>query len=1284
MVQDKSNTFVDNIISQLDMGISIIPLLGSGFSASAGIPTIGILENYFARCVYDSVSSIGFSAPSEERAWNPRSDNWPVFNDVLNQKDKAYWTKKIFNNFNTISNKAVDKNTLGIVQEAIGAMAEWRSSLLFLSRISNEQQNEFKLYSPDYSVHDNFFSHVVSGRKPSMEHYMLAAISIIFGIKTILTTNFDELIEKAFRQLNISLDIYNVHRRAELPPFRSLSKHRSLIKLHGSRYGLRASYSLDSLASIEDQINIASYFTDRQITQAEWIDESKKFTATKNLLIAGVSGEEARTRSLIKAIINRTEKLKVFWACYSNQDVERIEKEFASQLNSGSDIEVVRYPYLGLLLLELYQRRTGTIPSAQLQFPSVAQLPIPPSEIEVLDDETITEIPTQCTVNEGLAQDFKETFANCLKEKRNKFIVVYSQSEDEKKSLYGVSSLCTVSFNALQDEGKYCIWIDLFDIYTVDDLFERLKEAVASKSGTDNWMPVKVEEKPEEQLEEFKRFVEELGKNWYIFLYARNGVGTNIQLNEDDLFRKNIHRNGWLENEDDINEFGTLFAELSGKDCPSANFILVCYDGTIINILEKVYSFQRISIPKRVIKHEMNITTLVDNSINKWCDNNEDKRLFLYSLTLFRRWRYPASLFTWAIHGGRIYPNEDIDERRIKDTQTWLKGLSDILRIGAGGFIWVHNELRIKIKNKMEKDHPEILKEKPTLHQCIADWYCQLYLSSKDPLAILESVYHRIFCIKSLLKTHPAGHHRIDTSIVGAVSALDFSRVSFLSRGHSKSICSYLDKVKNVLVSNLEKDISDDNKKIKSKLLELKQACVRTQYNLAREVTEYPKALERLEEYQDISEELTLMSDGTQGDKYAQVKLLHQRVLLCTGYRAYGESEKALSEIFSKLKIKFPDVSDKVIGQEITDEKNDFKEIASEWASGKSNEELQITVKAMSRYMQLLIAQGHISYLCEHRGIGGHDCEKNNNKIYFTKARLVYHAALEIMRFIPDDSSGYIQHQQNILLSHLSLSVSSLQHHEEALRRLKEAHKFNQNNPAKQSDLSETIIDLHRLYVILHKIGSSDSDFPGFRKFRKLIYLEDYAGASEIRFDKTTISKMEFWLQKSRDILKHVEENLKKHRKNAWWIIWYFQLHMRTCELEVFANLASNTQLSYFDISYARENTDTVPDMILRDTTRMIRLDALRFALIIESYGHCLSAIDYFLEFREKNSVLEKRLDKCRNLRRKSVGALKTVLKNRTTKSNNEYYEKLSPMVESYIKYVIRCVPNKDQKSTEQ
>jgi hypothetical protein len=256
---EKDRQFLDKLTQELDQGFGFVPFLGAGFSAPSGVPLTPDLHEYLKWCI---CIAIGLELAAEENdvkakrvtthmAWNPRTDRWPLLSSSDFHKPKGTWDKMLFSQLDYLRSRAENEpeadsalqEELWICRQAYGAMADWRSALQFLSRITREDRSKLPaLGAEEPNVRDSFFREILPGRYPTLGHRMLAALASAMRIDLILTTNFDDLIERAFEAGRNKLQEFEITPGSPLPLWTSVSLQRSIIKLHGGRQNLRADY----------------------------------------------------------------------------------------------------------------------------------------------------------------------------------------------------------------------------------------------------------------------------------------------------------------------------------------------------------------------------------------------------------------------------------------------------------------------------------------------------------------------------------------------------------------------------------------------------------------------------------------------------------------------------------------------------------------------------------------------------------------------------------------------------------------------------------------------------------------------------------------------------------------------------------------------------------------------------------------------------------------------------------------------------------------------------------
>ena len=328
-----TDDFCKAIREEIETGKGIVPLLGAGLSATAGIPTRPELMAYLKLCVAMALG-LGRFRECQWSPWRPQSGLWPTMQGDW-QKNGEQGTdvlKRIVTTMSSMPKEADEKmyRFRELCQEAYGSLADWRLALQFLARLrlaedspnpassSHDGRGNFlavlkehakwaydaiALSDVDEHVIDSFFNHIVAWKTPSMGHNMVANLVAPLRIRVILSLNFDDLLEQAVRSFGSQLSLFAVHYEAGLPPWSLLGKQVALVKLHGGRYGLRADFSLDKAPTERDRRHFRSYLLGRDLSEdsESASEKSMKASAARyHLLVAGVSGQDIPTRSAIR------------------------------------------------------------------------------------------------------------------------------------------------------------------------------------------------------------------------------------------------------------------------------------------------------------------------------------------------------------------------------------------------------------------------------------------------------------------------------------------------------------------------------------------------------------------------------------------------------------------------------------------------------------------------------------------------------------------------------------------------------------------------------------------------------------------------------------------------------------------------------------------------------------------------------------------------------------------------------------------------------------------------
>ncbi len=376
-------------------GVRIIPLIGAGFSVDAGLPTATDLTRYLAKVKHFV----------EQRIYKPPTRRQPM--------PRSQWTPSDYlrtfgwpNPGHLTADLSVSKNT----GEAPGTPL-WRHELLvqnelislirnvderFVANVTQQEKEEkehierqhheqgqdpdfsrLKYHHPlwqlkgdwnallhylvagDLDLVDTLFYDLLRGRKPGMGHRVLAFLAHPFNLRLILTINFDNLIEHAFRDHGISPVIYDVLRDATLPHPSLLKEDTSIIKLHGGSYGLTIGERLNYQIDREQSGRLRDYFGPEA-----------------RLVVLGIGGWERRVRQIVEAALRDRPLAKahyVYWLHYE----ETLPAPVADICQAyPRNIVTARVRSPGAFLFHLYCKKTSDFPPSRSGYPIRTSLPL--------------------------------------------------------------------------------------------------------------------------------------------------------------------------------------------------------------------------------------------------------------------------------------------------------------------------------------------------------------------------------------------------------------------------------------------------------------------------------------------------------------------------------------------------------------------------------------------------------------------------------------------------------------------------------------------------------------------------------------------------------------------------------------------------------------------------------------------------------------------------------------------------------------------------------------------
>ncbi len=913
-----SRSFIDIISKELSEGQGFVPFIGAGMSVPSGAPLVLELHQYLHACIF---LALGVDEPGK-RPWNPRTDQWPPFS-LGSRFTKEKWLEKIQQEFH---NRNWDEGRK-VFQEAVGALADWRGALVFLSRIVCEVRGKdvderylLALDAPNAEVIENGIRRVTGGRLPTLGHRMLATLATLLRLDVILTTNFDDLLEKAFAEARNPLSVFEVHMSSSLPPWSAFSERRSLVKMHGNLYSLRLDYTLDALPVEADRWRFLEYLLSsdgrselaRRLSAGQPPPEDLPYL--NHLLIMGVSASERRTRAFIEhACRHLREGFKVFWLCYTKEDlaaVQDFEREIERVRHGVRRFEILRHPDYGLLFAELYQTIRRGIPTSGIIFPSAARLSIPP-------------IPRRGSSKKGeeYAQEIRERLAKIQTEgyQHSRLIVATSRRPNSNASAggetapTGISSMCARVFEEIR-ERQVAVWLDMNDVSSTDDLFEQLLDAVSYRNGQPHPLPVFVRKQPEAQADEIHKLIEPTNKQWVFFLNARETPGTNL-IDERDESGIVPPPNDWLDGPsspgeaetqvtpDDFSKspehFLRFLLTLCAPGSSSASVVLMCRqenNGADSRLVERIVreKLESTIVPLKGDCSDFDERETVSRAL-EWTEKVqegetvEDRRWFLQALISLQRVRYLATIWSdccrrptsaatasWPKQGDDRYPD-------------WVDELEEkgLVRRKPGGFIWIHSRARTLLRRRLFNSNSasdEVLpagwdpqKDAPEIHWRLAQWYRRILAASWAPGAVFEAVYHACRSAEEFLRVSGDSSAREAGTAVDRVnwasSLLHTHAFLIQTQGYSRGSCRRLadirdrrcrriDEASRERVSRTGDVTNQQTRNIEAATRLLRFRCTDVMRAIAREVGEDRLAYVRQNDVRSLLSGFNLDSDS--------------------------------------------------------------------------------------------------------------------------------------------------------------------------------------------------------------------------------------------------------------------------------------------------------------------------------------------------------------------------------------------------------------------------------------
>lgn len=360
---DESATAI--IIDAWRQGRPIVPFLGSGISIAAGFPTITRLTEYLAKMLFALQNGIYKSRypvissgveRAEDRYRRRPADfvadfGWPDIGQ-LNADIWAYTQVNGGIKPDTIVQQELYR-LLNDAEPSVRPPVEVRKQVLeaLIDKVDDDTRMRLQpivttLLQPtdshrsrlrgDWStlldqlceghldLIDSLFIRLDHRRLPTRVHIFLTFLTQLMGIRLLLSTNFDTLLEQAMQREGIVPRVFDIHRDTDPPHIHLVRQQLSLVKLHGSAYGLRfgerLQYSLDEAA----RQRICGYLPDNAL-----------------VVVLGFSGGERRMMEVIGDFARRQAAIsgtpQVLWLATSPENkLSRYVKDLRLELDNNN------------------------------------------------------------------------------------------------------------------------------------------------------------------------------------------------------------------------------------------------------------------------------------------------------------------------------------------------------------------------------------------------------------------------------------------------------------------------------------------------------------------------------------------------------------------------------------------------------------------------------------------------------------------------------------------------------------------------------------------------------------------------------------------------------------------------------------------------------------------------------------------------------------------------------------------------------------------------------------
>ncbi len=315
------------LIRAFQEGRPIIPFLGAGISISTGYPPIAEIAGYLAKVRH----YIDYIRPQLRRPKDRRgayadyiqARGWPDLNqlnaDLWRHVTRVATSESAWSNVKEILGAIDSSANFEVLRrrweervnfrpqqvidaEHLRAMSEKDSKLAsrVLSEIACDPDTcemrsrgdwydlMMTLSEGNFDLVDALFASLARGKTHGTTHVLLSKLINFLGINRILTLNFDPFLEEAMRAEGHIPTVINTSRDADIPSTVVVTDDLTVVKLHGSAYGVRIGEKIQMSLDNENRVRALDLIPQNAL-----------------VLVMGFSGAERRMLQLLEDVARR-------------------------------------------------------------------------------------------------------------------------------------------------------------------------------------------------------------------------------------------------------------------------------------------------------------------------------------------------------------------------------------------------------------------------------------------------------------------------------------------------------------------------------------------------------------------------------------------------------------------------------------------------------------------------------------------------------------------------------------------------------------------------------------------------------------------------------------------------------------------------------------------------------------------------------------------------------------------------------------------------------------------